>query len=82
VKPENEPESRLRIQLTDQQLGVMLGMRRASVTDTLHRLEGEGLVRSTRGKVDVRDRTRLLALAGGSYGAAETEYARFIAPFS
>jgi CRP-like cAMP-binding protein len=71
-----------RIDLTHEQLGVMLGVRRATVTDTLHRLEGEGLIRSTRGKIDVRDRARLLAVAGESYGAAETEYARFIAPFS
>jgi CRP-like cAMP-binding protein len=71
-----------RIDLTHQQLGVMLGVRRATVTDTLHVLEGEGLVRSTRGLIIVRDRARLLAFAGESYGAAEEEYARFIAPFS
>jgi len=71
-----------RINLTHKQLGVMLGVRRATVTDTLHILEGEGLIRSTRGLIDVRDRGRLLAFAGESYGAAETEYARFIAPFS
>lgn len=71
-----------RIQLTHEQLGIMLGVRRATVTDTLHILEGEGLVRSTRGVIEVRDRARLLALAGESYGVAETEYARFIAPFA
>jgi CRP-like cAMP-binding protein len=59
-----------RINLTHEQLGVMLGVRRATVTNTLHVLEGEGLIRSTRGQINVRD------------GAAETEYARFIAPFS
>jgi CRP-like cAMP-binding protein len=71
-----------RIDLTHKQLGVMLGVRRASVTDTLHILEGQGLIRSTRGHIDVRDREQLLSFAGESYGAAETEYARFIAPFS
>lgn len=71
-----------RINLTHQQLGVMLGVRRATVTDTLHILEGKGLIRATRGLIDVQDRGRLLAFAGESYGAAETEYARFIAPFS
>jgi CRP-like cAMP-binding protein len=71
-----------RIDLTHQQLGIMLGVRRATVTDTLHLLEGEGLIRSRRNLIEVRDRAQLLAFAGESYGAAETEYARFIAPFS
>lgn len=71
-----------KIKLTHEQLGIMLGVRRATVTDTLHVLEGKGLIRSTRGVIVVRDRVQLLALAGESYGAAETEYARFIAPFA
>lgn len=71
-----------RIELTHEQLGVMLGVRRATVTDTLHILEGKGLIRATRGVIEVRDRRKLLELAGESYGAAETEYARFIAPFA
>ena len=71
-----------RIALTHEQLGLMLGVRRATVTDTLHVLEGRGLVRSSRGVIEVRDRKRLLGLAGECYGAAEAEYARFIAPFA
>lgn len=71
-----------RIQLTHEQLGIMLGVRRATVTDTLHILEGEGMIRSTRGVIEVRDRIRLLTFAGESYGVAETEYARFIGPFA
>jgi CRP-like cAMP-binding protein len=70
------------IRLTHDQLAIMLGVRRATVTDALHLLEGEGMIRSTRGVIVVRDRARLLAVAGESYGAAETEYARFIAPFA
>jgi len=71
-----------RIKLTHDQLGVMLGVRRATVTDTLHILEGEGMIRCNRGVIEVCDRKRLLDFAGESYGAAETEYARFIAPFA
>ena len=70
------------IHLTHDQLGVMLGVRRASVTDTLHVLEGEHLVRSRRGVIHIRDRTQLVVFAGESYGFAEAEYARFIAPFA
>jgi hypothetical protein len=52
------------------------------VTDTVHILEGKQLIRSTRGVIEVRDRGQLLDFAGEAYGAAETEYARFIAPFA
>jgi CRP-like cAMP-binding protein len=71
-----------RIHLTHEQLGIMLGVRRATVTDALHVLEGEGLLRSTRGVIELRDRVRLLARAGESYGVAETEYARSICRFA
>jgi CRP-like cAMP-binding protein len=69
------------IALTHEQLGVMLGVRRASVTDALHILEGHGLIRSVRGRVIIRDRLRLMEFAGESYGAAESEYGRAIMPF-
>ena len=70
------------IALTHEQLGVMLGVRRASVTDTLHILEGLGLIRSVRGRVIIRDRLGLELFAGEGYGSAEREYARSIMPFS
>ena len=70
-----------RVDLTHAQVGVMLGVRRATVTDSLHVLEGNGLVRSTRGCITVRDRAGLRALAGEAYGVAEAEYARSLGPF-
>jgi CRP-like cAMP-binding protein len=70
------------IPLTHEQLGVMLGVRRASVTDTLHILEGLRFIRSVRGRVIIRDRSGLIEFAGEGYGAAEREYARSIMPFS
>lgn len=69
------------IELTHKQIGVMLGVRRASVTDALHLLEGAGLIKSMRGRICVRDRAGLERLTGESYGAAEAEYSRLIAPF-
>ncbi len=69
------------IELTHKQIGMMLGVRRASVTDALHLLEGAGLIRSTRGCICIRDRQGLETLTGESYGAAEAEYSRLIAPF-
>lgn len=70
------------IRLTHDQLGVMLGVRRASMTDTLHVLEGEHLVFSSPGVITIRDRPALEAFAGEAYGAAEAEYARSIGPFA
>ena len=53
-------------------------MRRPGVTDMIHRLEGDGLIRSTRGIVTIRDRAGLEALAGDTYGVAEREYRELI----
>ena len=69
------------IQLIHQHIGRMLGVRRATVTDTLHLIEGLGAVRSTRGRIVVRNRNRLEELAGDSYGSAEVTYRKFVAPF-
>lgn len=56
------------------EISVCLGVRRASVTDCLHLLEGEGLIRSRRGKITIRDRERLRERAGQCYGAAEAHH--------
>jgi CRP-like cAMP-binding protein len=58
-----------------------LNTRRASVTDRLHILEGERLVRCQRGRIQIRDRPALEAFAGDAYGAAEAQYRTLIAPF-
>ena len=64
--------------LTHELMALMLGVRRPGVTDALHRLEGEGLIRARRGAVTIRDREALEAKAGGFYGIAEAEYARLL----
>ena len=69
------------LRLTHDMLAMLLNVRRASVTDALHILEGERLVRCTRGRVLVRDRIGLQVRAGYSYGYAEADYNRAIGPF-
>ncbi|HYW14878.1 MAG TPA: Crp/Fnr family transcriptional regulator [Allosphingosinicella sp.] len=69
------------IALTHHFIGEMLGVRRASVTDALHVLEGEGAIRSHRGLIIVRDRARLEAMAGAAYGFPEARYRELIGPF-
>jgi len=63
---------------THEFLSLMLGVRRAGVTQTLKTLEDRGLISTKRGQVTVLDRAKLEAVAGDSYGVPEAEYARLI----
>ena len=56
----------------------MLGVRRSGVTTALHILEGEHVIRATRGRVLVLDRARLIAFAADTYGVPEDEYERVV----
>jgi len=64
--------------LTHEYLSIMLGARRPSVTEAIHVLEGERLIRSTRSHLELRDRPKLLQFAGESYGTPEAEYRRLM----
>ena len=57
---------------------MMLGVRRSGVTETIHILEGRGLIKAARGKITIRDRAKLENVAGASYGLPEAEYIRLI----
>jgi CRP-like cAMP-binding protein len=67
--------------MTHEEIGIMLGVRRASATDILHILEGEQAIRNARGRIAVRDRARLEAIAGDTYGEVEAQYRAVIGPF-
>ncbi len=67
--------------ITHDYLSIMLGVRRPSVTQALHILEGHRLIRSERGCVTIRHRAGLEQLAGDAYGKPEAEYRRLIGPF-
>jgi len=64
--------------ITHDFLSQMLCTRRPGVTVALHLLEGKGLISSTRGQVEIRNRSGLIEEAGGSYGKAEAHYARLM----
>lgn len=68
----------LHFHITHDLLATMLAVRRSSVTLALQILEGEGLIRSTRGHLVIVDRKRLVDRAAHSYGLAETEYHRLL----
>ena len=64
--------------LTHEFLSVMLGVRRAGVTEALHALEMRGLIRASRGLIIVRDRKGIERRAGPAYGVPEAEFRRLI----
>jgi CheY-like chemotaxis protein/CRP-like cAMP-binding protein len=64
--------------LTHEFLAAMLSVRRAGVTDAMHKLEGARLIKATRGTVTIRDRSGLEEAARGLYGVPEARYARLL----
>ena len=64
--------------MTHEEFRLMLGVRRNSITDALHRLEGEQAIRSLRARVVVHNRAKLMLLAGDTYGRPEQEYQRLL----
>jgi CRP-like cAMP-binding protein len=59
------------IPLTHEFLSLMLGVRRAGVTVALNYLEHRGVIRLSRGRIVITDRTGLKASANGAYHEPE-----------
>jgi CRP-like cAMP-binding protein len=59
------------IPLTHEFLSLMLGVRRAGVTMALNQLDRKGVIRLSRGRIEVVDRAGLINKANGSYGIPE-----------
>ena len=66
--------------LTHEFMSIMLSVRRPSVTNTLHVLEGNGFIKNERGYVTIRNRAALEEFAGDAYGKPEAEYRRLLGP--
>lgn len=64
------------INLTHEFLALMLGARRAGVTNALNDLQERGVLAIRRGVISVIDRKGLEEAANGSYGMPEAEYLR------
>lgn len=60
--------------LTHENMSIMLGVRRASITHTVHNLEAEGWIKAQRGLISIRDRGGLQDYCGPFYGVAEARY--------
>lgn len=61
-------------QLTQEAVASMLGVRRATASGLMGRLQGAGIVRYSRGRVSVLDHDRLAAAACECYGVVKDEY--------
>jgi CRP-like cAMP-binding protein len=64
--------------LTHEFMALMLGVRRAGVTEALNALRKQGLIAYARGAITVRDRKGMERKAGETYGTPESEYRRLI----
>ena len=62
--------------LTHEFLSIMLGVRRASITEVLRPLQEQGLIHNGRGKVHVVNRKGLEAVACECYRRTVEEFAR------
>ena len=67
-----------KLPLTHEFLSLMLAVRRAGVTEALHSLERQKLIRAGRGEIIVTNRKGLERAAGSTYGTPEAELERLI----
>jgi CRP-like cAMP-binding protein len=65
--------------LTHEFVSVMLGVRRAGVTEAMQALEGAKMIEASRGTVTIANRRALEQRAGEAYGTPEREYERLMA---
>lgn len=69
------------LHVTHEQVAIMLGVRRESVTAATNKLQMTGAIRCRRGHLAVVDRRQLEASAGESYAVVRKEYERLLGPF-
>nr|WP_231976841.1 helix-turn-helix domain-containing protein [Mycobacterium sp. E740] len=60
--------------MTQEFLSQMLGVHRPTVSDTARRLQGQGLIRYSRGTLNITDDERLERTACECYGIVKAEF--------
>ena len=66
------------LSLTHEFLSLMLAVRRAGVTEAIHVLIKQKLIKAHRGEITVLNRKGLEKIAGDFYGVPEAEYQRLL----
>lgn len=66
------------IGLTHEYLSIMLGVRRASVTEVLQALEDQGFLHTSRGRITISDRAGMEATSCECYAVVRAEYVRML----
>ena len=69
------------IRLTHEYLAMMLGVRRASVSDVLAPLQEAGLVRCDRGRIVILDGVGMESRACECYGNVRDRYVELLGPW-
>jgi CRP-like cAMP-binding protein len=64
--------------LTHEFLSLMLGVRRAGVTESMNALQKQELISTVRGGITIRSRKGVERIAAETYGIPESEYRRLI----
>jgi CRP-like cAMP-binding protein len=67
-----------RLEMTQEMIAAMLGVRRESVTEAALKLQAAGVISYRRGRIDVIDRSGLERRACECYGVVRTEYGRLL----
>ena len=68
-----------KLPLTHEFLSLMMGVRRAGVTEAVHELTRRKLTKATRGAITILNRRGIERIAGNYYGTPEAEYRRLVA---
>ena len=64
--------------LTQKFIASMLGVRRASITETAISFQKQGIIQYSRGKISILNSSRLESIACECYGKIKSEYNRFL----
>lgn len=66
------------IPLTQEALSEMLGVRRTTVTGVAKALQGKGVIRYGRGRLEILDRLSMQKMACECYSAVENHFSRLL----
>ena len=69
-----------KLPLTQKFISLMLGVRRASITEIAISFQKQGIIQYSRGQITILDRTKLESVACECYGKIKSEYQRLIQP--